>query len=463
MSKPVEKTLLFLSDFLTINATFWLWAKLRARVGYFSEPMPEQLLVDSLALFLLWLLLFIFYGLYRSWHAHSRVDEFINISKTVSIGVLLIFLVTLDLQQDLQQPLKLSRAMILSYWLLMIIFVSLGRLALRTFQRTLLEAGLGARNVLIVGWGNKAREIFDELRKLPALGYNLVGFIAAEKFHGYKGSPWLGEIHALAEVITREEAQEVIIAVENEAREKVMEVVRQCEGLPVRLKLAPSLYDAILGQVRTHQIYGLPLIEIMPENMPAWERRVKRVIDLGLAALAAIFLLPLAVIIVCAIRRRSLLIAETKIGKAEKPFRMYRFHLGVVETLPQKSFLKFASRMGWDKMPRLLNVLRGDLSLIGPRPEAPEIAATRKRDMPFYAQRWRVKPGLTGWAQIKAAKNEALENLQRDLQHDFFYIDNMSLRMDVKILLIALYDAMIGRGAEKTSQSFFLSGAPSIK
>jgi lipopolysaccharide/colanic/teichoic acid biosynthesis glycosyltransferase len=463
MSKPVEKTLLFLSDFLTLNATFWLWARLRLRLGYFAEPLPEQFAIDALALFLFWLLLFFFYGLYRSWHAQSRVDEFINVAKTVSLGVFIIFLVTLDLQQDLQQPPKFSRALILSYWLLLIVFVSSGRLALRTFQRTLLEAGLGARNVLIVGGGGKAREIFDEIRKLPALGYNPVGFIAGQKFHGYKGSPWLGEMRALAEVITREEVQEVIIAVENDGREEVMEAVRQCAGLPVQLKLAPSLYDAIIGQVRTHQIYGLPLIEIMPENMPAWERRIKRVIDVGLAALAAIFLLPLAVIIACAIRKRPFLIAETKIGEAEKSFRMYRFHLGDAQALPEKSFLKFVARTGWDKMPRLLNVLRGDLSLIGPRPEAPEIAAARKREMPFYAKRWRVKPGLTGWAQIKAARNETPENSQRDLQHDFFYIENMSLRMDVKILLIALYDAMITRGAEHTPQSLFLPQAPSVK
>ncbi|MEK7729365.1 MAG: sugar transferase [candidate division KSB1 bacterium] len=466
MSKPAEKTLLFISDFLTINATLWLWANLRARVGYFSEPIPEQFLVDSLALFLFWLLLFIFYGRYRSWHVHSRVDEVINIGKTVSLGVFLIFLLTFDLQQDLQQPLKLSRLMLLSYWLLMIIFVSAGRLALRTFQRTLLEAGLGVRNVLIVGWGNKAREIFDEVRKFPALGYHIAGFIAAEKFESYKGVSRLGEMHELAEIIAREEVQEVIIAVESNARTEVMEALRYCEGLEVQLKIAPDLYDALLGQMRTHQIYGLPLINVMPDNMPAWERRAKRVIDVGLAGLAIIFLLPPAILIVYALwrhARRNVLIAEIKIGKAGKPFRRYRFHCSADDSSSATRFVQFISCMGWDKMPCLLNVLKGDLSLIGPRAEAPEVAERLRQKLPFYTRRWRVQPGLTGWAQIKTVPARARENLQRDLQHDFFYIENMSLRMDLKIMLIALYDAMITRAANKTPQNISLQEAHSVK
>lgn len=464
MSKPVEKTLLFLCDFLTVHLTFWLWAKLRARFGYFAETIPAQFLLNSAALFLFWLLLFIFYGLYRSWHAHSRVDEFISVSKTISIGVFIIFLLTLDLQQDLQQPLKLSRLMLVSYWLLMIIFVSTGRLALRTFQRTLLEAGLGVRNVLIVGWGNKAREIFDEIRKLPALGYHVAGFIAEDKFESYKGAPWLGERHELPEVIAREEVEEVIIAIESNAREHVMAVMRQCEGMPVQLKIAPDLYDALVGQVRTHQIYGLPLIAVMPETMPAWERRAKRAFDLIVALLAAIFLLPLALIIAGALwlrARRRVLISEIKIAKAGKPFRMYRFRSVTQATMPaEKSFLKFISLMGWDKIPRLLNVLTGDLSLVGPRPATPSEAERSKQETPFYTRRWRVQPGLTGWAQIKAG---ARENLQRDLQHDFFYIENMSLRMDLKILLIALYDAVITRPANHTPNNFSLQEAPSVK
>jgi len=211
--------------------------------------------------------------------------------------------------------------------------------------------------------------------------------------------------------------------------------------------------------------------------MPMWERRAKRAFDLIVALLATIFLLPLALIIAGAIwrhMRRSVLISEMKIGKAGKPFRMYRFravasvtlseketHAGAQASLPaKKSFLKFISFMGWDKMPRLLNVLKGDFSLIGPRPATPAEAERLKQEMPFYTRRWRVQPGLTGWAQIKSG---ARENLQRDLQHDFFYIENMSLRMDLKILLIALYDAMITRAADKTPNNFSLQEAPSVK
>ncbi len=466
MSKAVEKTLLFLSDFLTINLCFWVWAKLRARVGYFTEPIPEQLLLNALVLFLFWFLLFIFYGRYRSGHVHSRVDEVIDTGKTISLGVLVIFLLTFDLQEDLGAPLQLSRLMLLSYWLLMILLVSSGRLVLRTFQRTLLEAGLGARNVLIIGWGHKARGVFDEIRQFPALGYQVTGFIAAEKFESYKGVPRLGEIAALPEIIAREDVHDLIIAFENDARADAMRVVESCEGLAVQIKIVPDLYDALLGQVRSHQLYGLPLIEIMRASMPAWERRAKRAFDLAVAALALIFLLPFATLLAGALwlhSRRRVITSETRLGKGGKSFSYFQFNFNAQSHPAGKGLLPFFSAMGWHKMPCLLNVLRGDLSLVGPRATTLAEATRCKQEVPFYARRWRVQPGLTGWAQIKAEKNSAQTNLQRDLQHDFFYIENMSLRMDLKILLIAVYDALITRVADATPTKLLLQEAHSVK
>lgn len=466
MSKAVEKTLLFFSDFITINACFWLWAKLRARLGYFSEPIPEQLLLNALALFIFWFLLFIFYGRYRSAHVHSRVDEIIDTGKTISLGVFLIFLLTFDLQEDFGRPLQLSRLMLLSYWLLMMLMVSTGRIVLRTFQRTLLEAGLGMRNVLIVGWGGKAREIFDEMRKFPALGYQVVGFIAKEKFESYKGIPRLGEIEALPEIIAREEVQELIIAFDSNARAEAIRVVESCEGLSVQLKIVPDLYDALIGQVRSHQLYGLPLVEIMRESMPAWERRAKRMLDLVLAGLALTFLLPFIVLLVCALflhGRRRVIVSEIKLGKGGKPFPFYRFNFAPHAHFPESRLLQFLASCGWNKIPSLFNVIRGDLSFVGPRAETLVEAARNKLETPFYSRRWRVQPGLAGWAQIKAEKNLARTNLPRDLQHDFFYIENMSLRMDVKILLIALYDALLTRAADTTPPNVLLQEAPVVK
>jgi len=456
MLKPVEKVLLFCSDFLTINATFWLWSRLRVHAGYFSEPLPQQFLINALVIFLFWFLLFIFYGLYRTWYAQSRVDELINVGKTVSIGVFLIFLMTIDLQQDVPGPLRFSRAMIVSYWLLLVVLVSMGRLALRTFQRTLLESGIGMRNTLIVGDGKMAQVIFDELRKFPALGYEIAGFLGAGDLRNYKGAPWLGELREIAEVIKREEVEEVIVAFENDARAQVSEVLACCENLPVKIKVVPDLHDAVMGHVRTHQIYGLPLIEIMPDLMPAWEHRAKRWFDIGVALLALIFLLPLGVIIVGAIRfygHGGVLTADWRIGRDGKLFKLYRFNASPADDTLPGGGLSFVRSMGWDKMPHLLNVLKGNLSLVGPSAETPDIVRKNLKECPFYSRRLHVQPGLTGWAQIKGGKDGVRGNLQRALQYDFFYIENMSLRMDLKILLIALYNAMINSRVERASKS----------
>jgi FlaA1/EpsC-like NDP-sugar epimerase len=204
MSKPFEKFFLFVADFAAINLAFLAWAWLRENLGYFSEAELRQLLINSILIFAFWFLLFVFFGLYRSWYAQSRIDELVSIGKTVSLGVFLIFIVTIEPQHDVSDPLPASRALIFSYWLLMVIAAGAGRLALRTFQRSLLEAGIGVRKALIVGCGGKGRELYDQIRKFPALGYEIVGFIDDRGLplqEAYKACPVLGplaEVHEIA-------------------------------------------------------------------------------------------------------------------------------------------------------------------------------------------------------------------------------------------------------------------------
>ena len=467
MSRTLQRILLILTDFISINAAFLSWAWLRKEFGFFSETDPITLLQLSFFVYLFWVLLYSFYGMYNIAHTRSRVDEVITILKTTLFGVLIIFLVTFDLEQDVAAPPKLSRMFIINYCLILVVFVTLARFIFRSFQRALLNVGIGHRRTIIVGWDESSWKLSDEINRYPALGYQVVGFIGdtpsnqEEEAH-YKDFPLLGNIEDLPDIVKRVKAQEVILALSGDSRKNVMDVMDRCNGIPLNFKIVPDLYDIVMGKARTNQIYGFPLIDIMPHLMPEWERKIKRLMDIAISTFILILFLPLWLIVALFIKidsRGPVLYKQTRLGKDEKPFTIYKFrsmiHRAESLTGPQWAQKKDPriTRVGTilrslrlDEVPQFLNVLKGEMSLIGPRPERAYFVEKFKRQIPFYTRRLKVRPGITGWAQIKGKYDTTLENVKTKLQYDLFYLENMSLRMDLKILINTIYVMLMGRG-----------------
>ncbi|MEJ2627863.1 MAG: hypothetical protein P8078_04840, partial [bacterium] len=186
MSKYNEKILLFLIDLSMIHTAFFLWCRLRLTFGLFSERTFWGVFLISLLLFIFWFLLFGFFGLYRIKYTQSRTDEFIEVSKAVTVGIILLFFITFDIEHDLNKPAPYSRFMIVSYWGLLIFTISFGRILFRTIHRKLLEAGFGRKKTIIIGWGKEARKISEKVANAPALGYDIVGFISPQKIEKNK-------------------------------------------------------------------------------------------------------------------------------------------------------------------------------------------------------------------------------------------------------------------------------------
>ncbi len=463
MPKPIEKILLFLSDFLTINATFALWILLRRHFGFTSALTFSDYAVVSGIVFLYWLLIFMFFGLYRSWYAQSRFDEFVALLKAITVGVILIFLLTIDLRHDVANPFPLSRVLIFSYWLLLLLLVSAGRLVLRSIQRRLLESGIGLRKTIIVGQGERAVELKKKVEQYPALGYQVVGFVTLPE-----GEPLiseeavLGKLHNLGELIQSRDVEEVLIALEESERAQVVNVLGEVNGLDVNLKIVPDLYDIVVGQARTNHIYGFPLIEILPELMPPWERRVKRLMDLGVSAAVLILFAPIWILVGLIIKIDSkgpILYKQERVGRNGKIFTIYKFR-SMYQDAEERTGPVWAgtddpriTRVGRilrklrvDEVPQFINVFKGDMSLIGPRPERPYFVEKLKKEIPFYSRRLRIRPGITGWAQIKHEYDQSLDDVRKKVQYDLFYLENMSLRMDLKIILSTLSVMLRGKG-----------------
>lgn len=458
MPKPIEKILLLCIDLITINLAFFGFLRLRSTAHLFVEREFVFLLVISLIIYLFWLLLFLFTGLYQTWYTKSRFDELIGVFKTVSLGIFIIFLVTFEPEKDLATKPTLGRMLIISYWGLMIVCVGAGRMFLHTIQRKLLENGIGQRNTIIIGWHQKARELADKVIKYPALGYRLVGFVSLDKKDQegeYNDIPLLGHMKKLAAIVERYEVEEVILSLGKVSNRRVIQIISACEELPVLIKIEPDLYNIVLGQARTNQIYGFPLIEIHPELMPPWEKKVKRLIDILFSLFGLILLSPILILFAVLIKidsRGPVFFKQKRMGKNGRIFTVYKFrsmiqdaerYTGPVwagKTDPRITRVgRFIRKVRIDEFPQLINVLNGDMSLVGPRPERPYFVDKLKRKYPLYTRRLKVQPGVTGWAQVKGKYDTTVEEVKEKLDYDLYYIDNISLRLDFLIMFYTIY------------------------
>jgi exopolysaccharide biosynthesis polyprenyl glycosylphosphotransferase len=355
--------------------------------------------------------------------------------------------------------------MIFLYWGMMVLFVGTGRVLLRTIHRYLLVAGIGQRKTLILGYGKKAKELSNQIKMAPALGYHVVGFLVLNQKiqqESYKKIPIYHKIKNLRKLIQEKSIQEIIIAFSHRSERHLEEVIQQCNGMSVGIQIVPDLYDVIIGQVRTNQIYGLPLIEILPQLMPPWESIVKRIGDVTFSLIILLGFLPLWLIIAIAIEfdtRGPIFYTQKRVGKRGRFFDMIKFRSMVVgaENMtgpiwatnndPRVTKVgKLLRRLRLDEIPQFINILKGDMSLVGPRPERPYFVKRLSKVIPLYKRRLRVRPGITGWAQVKGNYDQSLECVKKKLEYDLFYFENMSLRMDLKIILNTLYVMLMGKG-----------------
>jgi exopolysaccharide biosynthesis polyprenyl glycosylphosphotransferase len=463
MSNRHEIPVLIIADMLTICLAWTLYFLLRVRSGFMDIAAEPDFFVPMVTMTVFWVLVFFFVGLYRPWYAASRIDELVLLFKTITFGSLFLFFVIF--MDDAGKPTGgSSRMLIALYWAMMMVAVSSGRMMLRSIQRRMLIAGMGRHPTVIVGSTDRSRELFEEVAKYPALGYEIVGFVDVDKRRrGQRQAkiPVVGGLNDLGAVLERRNIREVLIALDTGDHDKLLDIVARCNGHKVGIKIMPDLYDIISGQAKTNQIYGFPLIEITPQLMPAWEEAAKRMLDVTVSLVVLALGLPLWLLVGLLIRMESLgpvLYRQERVGRDGKIFDIVKFRsmrANAEQQGPQWAGRKDprVTRVGkilrqlhFDEIPQMFNVLKGDMSLIGPRPERPVFVKKLAKEIPLYLRRLKVRPGITGWAQVKHKYDDSVDDVKMKVQYDLFYIENMSLRMDFKIILSTFSHMVLGRG-----------------
>ncbi|MEP7145753.1 MAG: sugar transferase [bacterium] len=459
MSKSKEKVFLFLSDLLFITLAWLIYYYIRIETGWILYANPPAFLLPLIIVYVYWLVIFSFAGLYQHWFVRSRFDEFSSVFKAVTFGCFILFFI-IFIDDFINNAPIISRFLILIYWLLLIVCVSLGRIVIRSIQRNLLQKGIGLRNTIILGIGEKALNLKTMIEKFPQLGYKILGFVSldSEKTFDKKN---LGNLTGISGVIRRNDVSEILIALESSEKEKLIDVLRYCSEEKVNMKILPDMYEIVSGMAKTNQIYGVPLIEVMPDIMSPSGKLTKRIIDVALSLITLIVMCPLLILFSLLIKLDSkgpLLYKQVRVGKKGREFIMYKFRSMVAnseEYGPEWAGEKdpritgaggIIRKLYIDEIPQMINVLKNEMSLIGPRPERPYFVEQLKKEIPYYYKRLSVKPGITGWAQIKHKYDASLEDVKTKLQYDFYYIENMSLKLDFKIMINTVIVILLMKG-----------------
>ena len=434
-----------------------------------------------------WGLLFAFSGLYGDRYARGRLDELVTLARVVVFGSLALFF---GLVIDRVEGPDL-RSAIGVYALAQLGAVGGVRLALRTAQKALIVRGHGRRRAVVVGWSDRVETLYHDLARYPGVNIDVVGAVRLRARSGalVPASDWdepraaarsagdglpAGAVEvtaagapeaAVAELphlIDQLGVQDVLVALGTDDHATLDEVLRVCDGKPVTLKLVPDFYAAVGGMARTEHTYGLPLIEVLPEPIPVWERRTKRIVDVVVSAAVLAAGLPVWLAVGALVRLSSpgpAIYRQTRVGRDGRPFTMLKFRT-MVEGAERETGPVWAGRRDarvtpigrwlrrWrvDEVPQMWNVLLGHMSLVGPRPERPYFVGRLADQIPLYSRRHRVQPGVTGLAQVKWRYDSDLDDVRQKLKYDLFYIETMSLGLDAKILFQTVRTALMGRG-----------------
>ncbi len=450
----IDQTMLILSFLI------FYWLSFYSGLSQEKEFYPlTDFLIPCLVINIFWLLLFALFGLYGKWKNTSRFDEVISVYKTITVGAVIFLIFSFWISPEISY----SKLPVLGYWASLVVLVGAGRVILRSFQRYLLFKGIGLRQSIVVGTSKLIAEMLQNIKSSPALGYDIKGVIPTDLNilpKTIEGIKVLGSLKVLHKIVEKLKIADILIALEFKDEEEIFKLISAADSFDVDYSILPGPADVLAGRMMFNHLYGFPMIRILAEPIPPWEKNVKRIIDIMVGLLVIILFFPLLLIIAAAIKLNSkgpVFYIQERVGLRGRVFKLYKFRSMVADAeqhsgpvWADKNDVRITSvgrilrKLRMDELTQMYNILKGDMSLVGPRPERPFFVEQLKKKIPYYPLRLKVKPGVTGWAQIKHTYDSSLDDVRKKLEYDLYYIENMSLNMDFKII-IATFFVVLGR------------------
>ena len=476
----IRQTRLLITSYVSLDIllgmlAFTLAYFVRFETGLFpapkGQPPFEQYLTLMPFIGLLVPISFHLQGVYRLRRNRTRVDDFFAVLVGTLLTVMIGLLGTLTTQAYFASSAaraigayEVSRLV----WILFVIFnVSLSY-ALRDLARTVMrrrfKAGLGLRRVLIAGTGELGRHVADRFLRHSEFGYKIIGFIDEtndDSQFGYRGLPLLGSLLDAERLIKEEGIDQLYVALPLDQHVNMLKLIEISNRECVDIKVIPDFLQFVTLRARLEELDGIPLINVNDVPLRGFNSAIKRVIDIGCSSAALAILSGPMTIIAAAIRLSSdgpILYRQERMGLDGQPFELLKFRsmyqdaesesgpVWASENDPRRTTIgKFLRRFSLDELPQLWNVLMGDMSLVGPRPERPFFVDQFKNRVPQYMLRHKVKAGITGWAQVNGWRGNT--SIEKRIEYDLYYIENWSVALDFKIMWLTIIHLSFHRHA----------------
>jgi Undecaprenyl-phosphate glucose phosphotransferase len=398
-------------------------------------------------------------GLYRLRRGRSRVDDFFAVFVGSVLACILGLVALLYYQAyyvaDQETYHEVSRYLLVLFLGLNVFLTYMSREIVREILERRWRAGIGLKRVLIAGAGDLGRMMADKVLEHRELGFKVVGFVddrAAGDHIGYRGLPLLGTLAEIDEIIKRERIDHVYVALPLEEHVKMLGIVEATNREGVDVHVVPDLLQFIALRARLEDLDGVPIISLNDVPLRGFNSILKRIIDVTISATALVLLAPLFVVIAILVRRTSpgpVFYKQERMGLDGKAFQVYKFRSMFVGAEDDTGPVwardedprctpvgRWLRKLDLDELPQLWNVLRGDMSIVGPRPERPYFVEQFKHRIPQYMLRHKVKAGITGWAQVNGWRGNT--SLEKRIEYDLYYIENWSVALDLKIMWLTL-------------------------
>lgn len=433
-------------------------------IDYFKEAEGSYLAFSVYASYLWvilpgYLVIFLTNGVYRSQRSSGRFLQILQIVKINTMGLVYILAVLF-----LVKEINISRWFLVMFFVINIVLDVFYRFCLRRTLRKIRREGYNMKHVLLVGYSRTAEGLIDRMKGNPQWGYHIRGILddAMEAGTKYRGVPVLGGLESLEQYLAENVLDEINITMRMDDYARLAGIVAQCEKSGVHTKFLPDYQDIIPTIPYMEDLEGLPVVHIRKVPLAKdLNRVIKRAMDLVLGALALVIAaVPMFVvaIIIKATSRGPVIYKQKRVGLHNEEFMMYKFRsMEVQEEQKEKTAWttfqdprvtpigKFIRKTSMDELPQLFNVLKGEMSLVGPRPERPFYVEKFKEEIPRYMVKHQVKPGMTGWAQVNGYRGDT--SIRKRIDYDLYYIENWTVGFDILILFLTVFKGFINKNA----------------